>query len=283
MVLGSYGSVTDGRLTAFVVGGGEYGTYHARQLALAVRAGRLPAGSSVVVVDRDPACAAAAELGGLPEVSLLVDDWFRGLSSFLASAGPSDHVVPAPYSPHLLWSWLLDAAPGLAGCAPPLGFGLPFEERSRDDASVAFVSAAAWLCPATCVEPAHCPALRAPRDWSLVSMLRSGARERGWEPIILPSLHLAFGIASVPVASLLEARSALERLPVGGRALVATSSHCHAAIGGVERTAGVNSPAPEHFGTQRGVAQSGQSAGLQNRMPRVRILPPLPAPKPGGS
>lgn len=226
-------------MVALVVGGGEYGLHHARQLARAIRAGRLEPGSSVVVLDRDPDCLAMRTLGEWPEVTLRCADWFAGLSTWLTGAArPGDHVIPAPYSPHLLWSWLLESVPGLAPAPPPLGWRLPYEEVSATQVGVAFVSAAAWRCPVTCVEPAHCPALRAPRDWDLAAILRAGAADAGWKPLVFPAYHLAFGIASVPVAALLEARAALLELPVGGRALVATSSHCHAAIGGVIRASG---------------------------------------------
>src|SRR5262245_33904403 len=89
-----------------VIGGGWFGTYHARQLLKAVRSGRL-AGHRVMVVDRDPGCRAASELAGAGTAALLVAaEWQDFLSEWLPGAGPEDHVVPAPLAPHLLWGWL---------------------------------------------------------------------------------------------------------------------------------------------------------------------------------
>lgn len=209
-----------------VIGGGEIGTHHARQLVRAVAAGRLA--GPVAVVDRDPACRA---FQAVPEVERVVASWESFLESWLGgSARPSDHVIPAPFAPHLLWAWLGGAA-GAAACAAPGGWGLPYESEGTD--GVRFLSAAAWTCPATCVEPAHCPVLHAPRDWDLADLLEDRARELDWEPAVFRCYHLAFGIASVPVASLLDARARLSAARPGTRCLVATSSHCHAAIGGL--------------------------------------------------
>jgi hypothetical protein len=210
-----------------VIGGGEFGTYHARQL---LRAGV----GEVLVVDRDPACRAFETLRGA--VTPVVADWERFLAAEVGSSlAVEDHVVPAPLAPHLLWGWLGESA-ALQRADPPRGWGLPYEVAGPDGAL--FVSAAGWTCPATCVEPAGCPALHAPRDWSLAEMLEQGARERGWEAVVFRSLHFTAGIGTVPVAALLEARSLVSRLAPGSRVMVATSSHCHAAVGGLRVSEG---------------------------------------------
>ncbi|HEX6547179.1 MAG TPA: hypothetical protein VF134_00360 [Candidatus Dormibacteraeota bacterium] len=206
-----------------VIGGGEFGTYHARQL-VGARVGE------VVVVDRDRGCRAFAELGGA--VTPVVAEWDRFLESEVGSSlVAGDHVVPAPFAPHVLWDWLASGS-GLRRVAPLTGWRLPYEVVAPDGAL--FVSASGWLCPATCVEPAHCPVLHAPRDWDLGVLLEVGARERGWEPVLFRCLHFARGIGTVPVASLLEARARVRALGRGSRVLVATSSRCHAAVGGLE-------------------------------------------------
>ena len=211
-----------------VIGGGDFGTYHARQLLRAASAGAVS--GPVVVVDRDPSCRAATELGGSTRFSLVVSDWSAFMARWLPAASPGDHVIPAPFAPHLLWSWLRDAV-GASVCEPPADWGLPYEVAGEP--GVAFLSAAGWTCPATCVEPAHCPRLHGPRDWDLASLIETRARDLGWVPAVLRAYHLAFGIASVPVRDVLEARDGLLECPAGTRGLVATSSHCHAAIGGL--------------------------------------------------
>ncbi|HLH67575.1 MAG TPA: hypothetical protein VKY90_00700 [Candidatus Dormibacteraeota bacterium] len=211
-----------------VIGGGCYGRYHARQLLKAIRRGRLPE-HRLLVVDRDPRCAAARELVGLPEVSLVTEDWAAFLHRWLGSAerySNADHLVPAPFAPHLLWEWL---AGELAAQAeePPSGWSLPFERRGGSGQLL--LSAAAWTCPSTCVEPAHCPMLHAPRDWDLADLIQERAAELGYRPAVFRCLPLANGVGSVRVAEVLAIR---DRLRDGaGPVLVATSSRCHAAIG----------------------------------------------------
>jgi hypothetical protein len=215
-----------------VIGGGAAGTYHARQLLKAVRrAGRGPgpdlAGQRILVVDRDPGCLTARELAGAPEVSLVTADWLEFVHAWLPAAGPEDHLVPAPLAPHLLWRWLageLDAAPA----EPPRGWGLPYERPGPD--GELYLSVAAWTCPATCVEPAHCPALHAPRDWDLADAIEKRTRALGLEPAVFRCVHLANGVGSVRVGELTAAR---RRLAGAAGAVVATSSRCHAAVGGL--------------------------------------------------
>jgi hypothetical protein len=209
-----------------VVGGGCYGCYHAGQLLKAVRAGRLP-GQRLVVVDRSAACRAARELADAPEVSVVAADWLAFLRSWLAGgAGPGDQVIPAPLAPHLLWEWLA-AELGGERVPPPRDWRLPYEAPGRS--GEVYLSAAGWTCPATCVEPAHCPALHAPRDWDLADLIEARARDLGWWPAVFRCVHLAHGVGGIGVGALVEAREGARA--AGRRVLVATSSRCHAAVG----------------------------------------------------
>jgi hypothetical protein len=218
---------SDGRTVLAVIGGGFFGSYHARQLLKAVRSGRL-AGERIVVVDRSASCAAAAEFAGCGEVSLVESDWLAFLGWWLRSAAESDQLVPAPLAPHLTWSWLageLAASPAPA----PRGWNLPYEVPGADGA--VYLSAAGWTCPATCVEPAHCPALHAPRNWDLAAMIESGASKRGYVPAVFRCVHLANGVSAIAAGELQAARQRLAEADGSAEALVATSSRCHAAIG----------------------------------------------------
>ena len=189
-----------------MLGGGWFGTYHARQLLKALRSGRLSSHRVLVVAD-----------------------WLEFLRAWLCDARPEDHLVPAPLAPHLLWRWLageLGADPAEA----PRGWDLPYERPGAG--GELYLSAAAWTCPATCVEPAHCPALHAPRDWDLAKLIEARARLWGLEPAVFRCRHLANGVGSIRVGDLLAARG-------GGQGmtdvLVATSSGCHAAVGVLSR------------------------------------------------
>lgn len=210
-----------------VIGGGRFGTYHARQLAKAVEAGRVA--GPIVVVDRDPECQAFVELSGLPFVRPAQTEWAEFLCRWLPGAAPDDHLVPAPLAPHLLWEWLASEL-GAHPAPAPQGWGLPYELASEGGA-VAYLSAAAWRCPATCVEPSHCPALHATRDWDLAALIESGARAHGHRPAVFRCLHLAAGIGSIRVGAILDSRARLLADSATTPILVGTSSHCHAAIG----------------------------------------------------
>lgn len=207
-----------------VIGGGQFGTYHARQLRKGVATGRVA--GPITIVDRDRECRAFRELGRAEGVRVEQADWGEYLRSWLRSAAPDDHLIPAPLAPHLLWEWLAREL-GADRVPPPLGWGLPYE--LADASGAVFLSAAAWECPATCIEPAHCPALHAARDWDLGDLLEEGSRARGLEPAVFRCLHLACGVGSVPVGDLLEARERLRTRR--SEVLVATTSRCHAAVG----------------------------------------------------
>lgn len=210
-----------------VVGGGCFGSYHARQLLKAVRAGCLP-DERLLVVDRNPGCRAGAEFAGAREVTVVTADWLAFLREWLPSARPSDRLIPAPLAPHLLWEWLAEEL-SAARLLPPRNWALPYERPGPG--GELYVSAAAWTCPATCVEPVHCPALHAPRDWDLAEIIEGRARALGYEPAVLRCVHLAYGVGAIAAGEVLAAR---ERGRSATRLLVATSSRCHAALGALE-------------------------------------------------
>jgi hypothetical protein len=211
-----------------VIGGGQVGCYHARQLLKAVRGGRL-AGERLLLVDRDGSCPAFAEFGEAPEVMTEKAEWSDFLRRWLPQASNGDHLVPAPWAPHLLCDWLA-AELGAEVVEPPRGWRLPYEVAVGH---TLYLSAAAWACPATCVEPAHCPALHAPRDWDLGDLITVGARARGYESAVFRLRHLGGGVASIGVGEILSRLSDLRRM-AQARTVVATSSRCHAAVNAIQ-------------------------------------------------
>jgi hypothetical protein len=211
-----------------VIGGGQVGTYHARQLLKGVRSGRLP-GERLLLVDRDPDCPAFRELGGLAEVLTETADWSEFLSAWLPRASAGDRLVPTPWAPHLLSDWLADAL-GARPMAPPRGWRLPYEVAVG---STLYLSAAAWTCPATCVEPAHCPALHGPRDWELGDLIEEVARARGYLSVVFRLVHLAGGISAISVREITAAVQLLRPL-TQAQVLVGTASRCHAAVNAIQ-------------------------------------------------
>lgn len=207
-----------------VLGGGVAGSHHARQLVKARQRGEVS--GRVLVVDRDPRCHAFAAMRD--DLVPVVSEWLPFLRGWLRTAGASDMLVPAPVAPHLTWEWLAGEL-GARFEEPPRGWGLPYEQPGPG--REIYLSAAAWRCPATCVEPLHCPVLHGPRDWDLGEMIVERAKLLGFEPAVFVCLHFAGGVGAVPARDLLEARSRLSAMRPGTRVLVALSSRCHAAVG----------------------------------------------------
>jgi hypothetical protein len=230
--------------TFVVIGGGEIGSSYVRQLLRAVGAGRLET-DRILVVDRDPRCAAGRFEDS--RVRLEPDEWDAWLDRNLDRLGPGDQLVPYHWAPHLLVGWLVrgleraGAHVERGGDVPAQG--VPFERPTRDGDRA--LSYATWVCPPTCIEPALCPHTRGPKDWSLAGLLETG---RPGDPfdgrLVFRSLHLVYGVGTIPVGDILAARERLR--PVAGdplrRYLVATSSHCHALATVLSVTPGAGSP-----------------------------------------
>jgi hypothetical protein len=182
-------------------------------------------------VDRDPACLAARIDDR--RVRFIAGDWSDWLDRHLGELGPHDHFVPYHWAPHLLSDWLLGQV-RRAGAAAARGGEIPSHsvpvERTTTGGDRA-LSYATWICPPTCIEPALCPHTRGPKDWSLFRDLESGREGDPFDArIVFRCLHLVWGVGTVPISEILDARDRM----LGGlrrgprRFLVATSSHCHA-------------------------------------------------------
>src|SRR5207245_6143190 len=165
-----------------VVGGGCYGTFYAGQLAKAQDKGKARF-RRVIVVDRDPACRARAELGEAPDRTFAVAPWDGYFATFLGAAArarpgePQDYIVPSPLMPHLMFQWVLARArqrwPERAVAVAPVpgSLGTPYDRTAPDRAR--YVSFADWICPTHCVEPATCPAIGGPRTWEMGDAVRA--------------------------------------------------------------------------------------------------------------
>jgi hypothetical protein len=214
--------------TFVIIGGGAIGAGSARQLVRAREAGRLET-DRILVIDRDPACAATA----LPApVQVVTDDWSHWLTGHLDALGESDHLVPDHWAPHLLREWLAgELTRRGAEVARVDGLhrhGLPYTGATKDgDLALSY---AAWVCPPRCIEPDLCPHTRGVKNWSLADDLARDAPGEAWDGhIVFRCLHLVYGIGTVPVADILATRDRVTHGLGRGvqRYLVATSSHCH--------------------------------------------------------
>jgi hypothetical protein len=212
-----------------VFSGAEAGAFYVRQLLRAVAAGRLRT-RRIVVVDRDPACAARGFSAGL--VELATTEWSQWLDRELLALPGDAQLVPYHWAPHLLLDWLAGEVRRAGASAERIAalprFGLPFEQQTR--AGDRALSYASWPCPPACIEPALCPHTRGRKDWSLARDLE--ATPPGLDAsLVFRSLHLVYGVASIPVA---EIRAARERVLAGldrqRLYAVGTASHCHGLV-----------------------------------------------------
>ena len=160
------GPVPPARLV--VIGGGCYGSYHARQLDRARQRGALP-GHDIVIVDRAADCAARAEFAGRPGFQFVTAAWDDFLDGYFEGLAPDtpDRVVPTPIAPHLMFHWLRRRAERLCGAEGVRAGALPglpptpYAGAGKDGSG--YLSFATWTCPVTCYEPATCPASRGSR------------------------------------------------------------------------------------------------------------------------
>ncbi len=224
-----------------IVGGGCYGTFYAGQLERARERGRATF-RRVIVVDRDPACRAAVELGATAHRAFAVADWDAFFDDWLgAQAGFDDTIVPSPLMPHLMYRWLLARArarwPGrvVETRAVPLGPGTPYDQLAPD--GTRYVSYADWLCPVHCIEPATCPVIRAPRSWEMADAFGTLARRLdAGSPTAGPALfrcrHRVFGVGMFDVGEVLAGDRLVAEAGAAGTSvdvLVGTISSCHGA------------------------------------------------------
>lgn len=231
-----------------VIGGGCYGTFYAAQLDKAKRRGRAIY-RRVLVVDRDPRCRAAVELGTAADRELVVSEWDVYFDRFLGAGRSTtrpdalDVIVPSPHMPHLMFEWVVRQARSRfperdITVAPVSGsLGTPYDRTAAD--GTRYVSFADWVCPTHCIEPARCPAIGRDRDWEMPDAVRALAermRSAGRHvlgPALFVCRHLVFGVGIFAVETVLEGArlvDAAARHEEGAAVLVGTVSSCHGAL-----------------------------------------------------
>ena len=229
-----------------VVGGGCYGSFYAGQLIRARARGKA-AFHRIKVVDRDPGCRFAAEIGSTADVEVVEAEWssffdeWLGASSRLTSSEPPDAIVPSPLMPHLMFEWLVRRArarwPGRVVEQRPLrdGPGTPYDTSAPD--GTRYVSFADWLCPIHCVEPATCPMIRAPRSWEMsdaMERLTSRLAQNGpmAGPVLFVCRHRVYGVGMFDAAAVLAGDAVVARAGEDHGSVdvvVGTVSSCHGA------------------------------------------------------
>lgn len=233
--------------TIVVVGGGCYGSYYVRQLRRAAAAGAVRA-ERILVVDRDPACAVAAEAAGPSplRMDLVVREWADFFDEYLTAAADSpltfgrDAIVPSPLMPHLMGEWLVKRARRRFGervstlpldAVPPV----PWERAGADGTH--YTSFATWMCPVNCVEPRTCPHTRSERTWSMPETITRHAAERSDTShqvlsAVMFCRHRAYGVGMFDTAEVIGADARIAGAGGGGNVdvIIGTVSHCHGAL-----------------------------------------------------
>jgi hypothetical protein len=230
-----------------IVGGGCYGTFYAGQLIRARERGRASY-RRLLVVDRDPQCRFAGEIGDSDTTELRIQEWGQFFDRHLGDLSPSspseagDTIVPSPLMPHLMYEWLVRQArarwPGRRIETKPVGTGpgTPYDVSAPD--GTRYVSFADWTCPTHCIEPAICPIIRAPRTWEMTDALNSLARrlDRAHPtagPVLFVCEHRVFGVGMFDVAAVLAGDATVTTAGSSGTptdVLVGTISSCHGAV-----------------------------------------------------
>ena len=226
-----------------IVGGGCYGSFYAGQLEKA-RARGVAAWRRLLVVDRDPRCAAATGQGVPADRKIVVQDWGAFFDEWLGTAaGDGDAIVPSPLMPHLMYEWLVRRAaarwPARRVAAAPVEApaGTPYDMLAPDGRR--YVSFADWLCPTHCVEPATCPVTRAPRTWEMADAAAEVVRRMrrahpAADPVLFTCRHRVYGVGMFDASEVLAGDAAVADAGRAGTAvdvLVGTVSSCHGALG----------------------------------------------------
>jgi hypothetical protein len=230
-----------------IVGGGCYGTFYAGQMLRARERGKVRY-RRLLVVDRNPRCGFAVDIGAADDRELVVTEWDEFFDGWLdqvripGPGEPADAIVPSPLMPHLMYQWLVRRArnrwPGRPVGQRPLTAPIetPYDSAAPD--GTRYVSFADWLCPTHCVEPAICPVTRAPRTWEMSeAMERLTARLNRWAPTEGPVLfvcrHRVFGVGMFDVSAVLEGDRLVTEAGAGPGevdVVVGTVSGCHGAV-----------------------------------------------------
>ncbi len=225
-----------------VIGGGEWGSHHTSLLLRAMSNGKLEPGT-VRVVDRDPECRAMLEYGDVPLFRFTNSEWVPFLVAYMSEPPipTAGQIVPSPHAPHLFLDWLEGYVrlqhPKARLTRRPFRAELSLPYQYSDADMNLYLSAAAWECPVSCREPRICPAIRAHRTWELGDIIRARAQSESSssQPLVWRTQYVCPGVATVPVASLLEGASQVLQQPGrAGRAAVATVSACHGVVGLIE-------------------------------------------------
>lgn len=224
-----------------VIGGGCSGSFHAARLLTAIERGLIEK-SRLLIVDRNSENRATENLTRRDSVSFVRADWFTFLRDYFDNYRPGSgaRLIPAHMAPHLLFEVAAShvaARTGMSVEMEPLhaSFDLPFDKEG--ERGIRYISAAAWLCPFSCIEPEICPATRGTRDWDLSVLVPRVMKSKADMSVVFKTTHFAWGVGAIECDSIISAYERIVELSKkkeNGRNLhiaIATTSNCHGVVG----------------------------------------------------
>ncbi len=227
--------------TTAIIGGGCYGSFYLEQLRKAREAGAAT-WQKLLVIDRNADCQAAPLATSIDGTEIVVSDWPSFLDGWLGceSITDADRIVPSPLMPHLMAEWLERRAaerwPDRQVAMVPVTepFGTPFDWLNPKD-GVRYVSHADWICPTHCIEPARCPAIKAPRMWEMGETVAAWASGRSVPTAValFTCRHVVHGVGMYRASRAGEALAGLIlQVGVHGSAdlAIGSISACHGAV-----------------------------------------------------
>lgn len=216
-----------------IIGGGCYGTYYVEQLLEARSRGKLE-WETLLVLDRDPACAVAQRFADDADVVVEKASWEEWGARIWSerTLWSSCQLVPAPIAPHVVRHWLVAGLRGEGvevnddewrGTVPEL----PYADVT--EAGQLVVSHAPGLCPTNCIEPRMCPLTGGERTWRMTQTVAAAAQDLDGN-VSLECSHFAYGVGTIPFDSIYAAFDSLMTLSKPARIGIATVSKCHGLV-----------------------------------------------------
>jgi hypothetical protein len=240
-----------------VIGGGCFGTHHAKHIEKGIARGRISPQSRIIVVDRNerPPARDVEGVGDNARISFVHSDWLEYMKASWDMLPGDAQVVPAPVAPQLAFEWLVWSLQEKLGhraiAVEPVTheFGdLPYEYLAPSGAR--YISAANWICPTNCRAPHICPMTRDVRTWELEDSVKEYASAHpdlfATEVVFKPRFRVP-GVDTLFISEYREARDRLVSLAsqpeaAGKGVVVGTVSSCHGAVSMLKFTAPVTAP-----------------------------------------
>ncbi|MCP5464475.1 MAG: hypothetical protein H7A33_05560 [Deltaproteobacteria bacterium] len=228
-----------------VLGGHKLATSYAHKITQAKSKGALFY-HDLTLVDPKANCE-ASKTKFAQDVGIKTQSYADAIAQAIKAPNLNDEdiLIPDHTAKHVLLQLYINVAKEQSGKEPSLAKitkkpDTPFSYQSEDQTVLA-LSFATWTCPADCDEPAICPHTKSTRDWEMADkisdlkkILLSKESKALFHSYACPSFyeeicHIPLTLIRDRVAEL-KTHLSKNQAPV----YVATHSHCHGIVGGIE-------------------------------------------------